>query len=182
MNTQEIEYIGDCHISSSVETPLLANAFDKPDEEKIKNIEKHFAHIMTELGLDIKDDSLSGTPHRVAKMYVKEICSGLSYNRFPKISVFENKMNYDSMVIQKDITFHSLCEHHFVNFNGMAQVAYIPNGKVIGLSKLNRVVNFFARRPQVQERLTLQIVEARTFRHLVLQCSRLVPSLAVQAV
>ena len=109
------------------------------------------------LGLDREDDSIGGTADRVAKMYVKEICSGLSYNRFPKISVFDNKMNYNSMVIQKDITFHSLCEHHFVNFNGMAQVAYIPNGKVIGLSKLNRIVNFFARRPQVQERLNEQI-------------------------
>jgi GTP cyclohydrolase I len=116
--------------------------------------------VLDVLGLDREDDSIGGTADRIAKMYVSELCFGLSYNRFPKISVFDNKMKYNQMVIQKDITFHSLCEHHFVNFNGMAQVAYIPNEKVIGLSKLNRVVNFFARRPQVQERLNEQIFRA----------------------
>ena len=112
------------------------------------------------LGLDREDDSIGGTADRVAKMFVSELCYGLSYNRFPKITTFDNKMKYDQMVIQKDITFNSLCEHHFVNFNGMAQVAYIPKDKVVGLSKLNRIVNFFARRPQVQERLNEQIYYA----------------------
>jgi len=142
-------------IKKGVETPIVESKLN--EQERIELIEDNMETIIDVLGLDREDDSIGGTANRVAKMYVSELCFGLSYSRFPKISVFENKMNYDSMVIQKDITFHSLCEHHFVNFNGMAQVAYIPNGKVIGLSKLNRVVNFFARRPQVQERLNEQI-------------------------
>ena len=116
--------------------------------------------VLDVLGLDREDDSIGGTADRVAKMLVQELCFGLSYDRFPRISVFDNKMGYNQMVIQKDITFHSLCEHHLVNFNGMAQVAYIPQDKVIGLSKLNRLVTFFARRPQVQERLNEQIYRA----------------------
>ena len=145
-------------IEKGVETPIVKSRL--VESEKIELIRDNMETVIDVLGLDRKDDSIGGTADRVAKMFVKELCYGLSYNRFPKISVFENKMKYDSMVIQKDITFHSLCEHHFVNFNGMAQVAYIPNGKVIGLSKLNRVVNFFARRPQVQERLNEQIFRA----------------------
>jgi GTP cyclohydrolase I len=145
-------------IQKGVETPIVQSRLN--ESEKIELIRDNMETVIDVLGLDRKDDSIGGTADRVAKMFVKELCYGLSYNRFPKISVFENKMKYDSMVIQKDITFHSLCEHHFVNFNGMAQVAYIPNGKVIGLSKLNRVVNFFARRPQVQERLNEQIFRA----------------------
>ena len=145
-------------IEKGVETPIVKSRL--VESEKIELIRDNMETVIDVLGLDRKDDSIGGTADRVAKMLVKELCYGLSYNRFPKISVFENKMKYDSMVIQKNITFHSLCEHHFVNFNGMAQVAYIPNGKVIGLSKLNRVVNFFARRPQVQERLNEQIFRA----------------------
>ena len=145
-------------IEKGVETPIVKSRL--VESEKIELIRDNMETVIDVLGLDRKDDSIGGTADRVAKMLVKELCYGLSYNRFPKISVFENKMKYDSMVIQKNITFHSLCEHHFVNFNGMAQVAYIPNGKVIGLSKLNRIVNFFARRPQVQERLNEQIYYA----------------------
>ena len=142
-------------IANGVETPILESKLN--ESEKIDLIKDNMETVIDVLGLDRQDDSIGGTADRVAKMFVSELCYGLSYNRFPKITTFDNKMAYDQMVIQKDITFHSLCEHHFVNFNGMAQVAYIPNGKVIGLSKLNRVVNFFARRPQVQERLNEQI-------------------------
>tara|TARA_B100001113_G_C21083410_1_gene610962 strand:- start:590 stop:1249 length:660 start_codon:yes stop_codon:yes gene_type:complete len=142
-------------IANGVETPMVQTKLNM--EEKVDLIRDNFEIIIDVLGLDREDDSISGTADRVSKMYVKELCSGLSYDLFPKVSVFDNKMGYDQMVVQRDITFHSMCEHHFVNFNGYAQVAYIPNGKVIGLSKLNRIVNFFARRPQVQERLTEQI-------------------------
>ena len=145
-------------IANGVETPILESKLN--ESEKIDLIKDNMETVIDVLGLDRQDDSIGGTADRVAKMFVSELCYGLSYNRFPKITTFDNKMAYDQMVIQKDITFHSLCEHHFVNFNGMAQVAYIPNDKVIGLSKLNRVVNFFARRPQVQERLNEQIFRA----------------------
>ena len=128
-------------IQKGVETPIVQSRLN--ETEKIDLIRDNMEIVIDVLGLDRKDDSIGGTADRVAKMFVKELCYGLSYNRFPKISVFENKMKYDSMVIQKDITFHSLCEHHFVNFNGMAQVAYIPNGKVIGLSKLNNISRTF---------------------------------------
>jgi len=145
-------------IEKGVETPIKESRLN--ETEKVDLIRDNMEVVIDVLGLDREDDSIGGTADRVAKMYVKELCSGLSYNRFPKLTVFDNKMNYSSMIIQKDITFHSLCEHHFVNFNGMAQVAYIPNGNVVGLSKLNRVVDFFARRPQVQERLNEQIFYA----------------------
>jgi len=145
-------------IENGVETPIVESNLNK--EEKIDLIRENMEIVIDVLGLDREDDSISGTADRVAKMYVSELCSGLSYNEFPKVSVFDNKMGYDQMVVQKDITFHSMCEHHFVNFNGFAQIAYIPNDKVVGLSKLNRIVNFFARRPQVQERLTEQIFYA----------------------
>ena len=145
-------------IANGVETPILESKLN--ESEKIDLIKDNMETVIDVLGLDRQDDSIGGTADRVAKMFVSELCYGLSYNRFPKITTFDNKMAYDQMVIQKDITFHSFCEHHFVNFNGMAQVAYIPNDTVVGLSKLNRIVNFFARRPQVQERLTEQIFYA----------------------
>ena len=145
-------------LEKGVETPTVEVKLN--NEEKIELISESMKTIVEVLGLDTTDDSISGTAERVAKMYVNELCFGLNYDRFPNCTVFENKMNYDQMVLQKDITFHSLCEHHFVNFHGLAQVAYIPNGKVIGLSKLNRIVTFFSRRPQVQERLNEQIFYA----------------------
>ena len=145
-------------ISKGVETPIVDINLGR--EEKVDLIRANMKTIIEVLGLDTTDDSISGTAERVAKMYIDELCSGLDYNRFPACTVFDNKMGYNQMVLQKDITFHSMCEHHFVNFHGLAQVAYIPNGQVVGLSKLNRIVNFFARRPQVQERLNEQIFYA----------------------
>lgn len=153
------EEIGDEHLSTGIDTPMKANAFDMSDDEKIKQIAHHFTQIMETLGLDLTDDSLKGTPQRVAKMYVKEIFSGLDPANKPKIALFENKYRYNQMLVEKDITFFSNCEHHFVPIFGKAHVAYISNGKVIGLSKLNRVVQYFAKRPQVQERLTVQIAK-----------------------
>lgn len=153
------EEIGDEHLSTGIETPMKANAFAMSDDEKIKTIAHHFTQIMETLGLDLKDDSLKGTPQRVAKMYVKEIFSGLNPANKPKIALFDNKYQYHQMLVEKDITFFSNCEHHFVPIFGKAHVAYISNGSVIGLSKLNRVVQYFAKRPQVQERLTMQIAK-----------------------
>jgi len=141
----------------SCETPLRKDAFDLNDNQKIELITGHFTEIMKILGLDLNDDSLGGTPKRVAKMYVKEFFSGLNPDNKPKISLFENKFHYNKMIIEKDITVHSNCEHHFVPFLGKAHVAYFSNGKVIGLSKINRLVHYYCRRPQLQERLTLQI-------------------------
>jgi GTP cyclohydrolase I len=149
--------MADDHVGSSFETPLRTDAFALDDEEKIVRIEKHFREIMTILGLDLTDDSLNGTPRRVAKMYVKEVFSGLNPKNRPHARLFENKYNYDQMLVEKDITFYSHCEHHFVPIYGKAHVAYFSNGKVIGLSKINRIVQYFAKRPQVQERLTVQI-------------------------
>jgi GTP cyclohydrolase IA len=151
------EDAGDDHIPSSSETPLRADAFDLDDDEKIERIEKHFREIMQILGLDLTDDSLNGTPRRVAKMYVKEVFSGLNPKNRPHARLFENKYNYDQMLVEKDITFYSHCEHHFVPIYGKVHVAYFSAGKVIGLSKINRIVQYFAKRPQVQERLTVQI-------------------------
>lgn len=151
------DLIGNMHIATSYDTPLRADAFELADKTKIRLIEKHFKEIMNILGLDLKDDSLSGTPHRVAKMYVEEIFSGLNPNNKPAITLFENKYNYHDILVEKDITFHSNCEHHFVPIIGKAHVAYIPDKKVIGLSKINRLVQYYAKRPQVQERLTVQI-------------------------
>src|SRR5574339_31451 len=147
----------DDHLSSAAETPLRPDAFDLDDEEKIERIEKHFREIMMILGLDLTDDSLNGTPRRVAKMYVKEVFSGLNPKNRPHARLFDNKYNYDQMLVEKDITFYSHCEHHFVPIYGKAHVAYFSSGKVIGLSKINRIVQYFAKRPQVQERLTVQI-------------------------
>ena len=159
MDTKKIEVIGDNHEMFSLKTPIRDDAFFKSDDEKIKAIEKHFRKIVDELGLDLNDDSISGTPYRVAKMYVKEIFSGLSPENKPKISLFENKYNYNKMLIEKNINLNSTCEHHFLPITGKAHVSYISSGKVIGLSKLNRIVNYYSQRPQVQERLTIQIYE-----------------------
>lgn len=152
-----IEEINDDHFSSNPNTPIRIDAFDLDDDLKIELISKKFKDIMDILGLDLSDDSLKDTPKRVAKMYVKEIFSGLNPANKPAIALFDNKYKYDEMVLEKNITFYSNCEHHFVPIIGKAHVAYISNGKVIGLSKLNRIVEYFAKRPQVQERLTIQI-------------------------
>lgn len=154
---EHTDEIGDQHVSTSLETPLRHDAFHLDDETKVALIEEHFRGIMNVLGLDLTDDSLSGTPHRVAKMYVKEIFSGLNPANKPDIKLFENKYKYNEMLVENDITFYSNCEHHFVPIIGKAHVAYISNGSVIGLSKLNRIVQHYAKRPQVQERLTMQI-------------------------
>jgi len=153
------EEIGDEHLFTTIETPMKADAFDLSEEEKMKRIEGHFRQIMETLGLDLNDDSLKGTPERVAKMYVKEIFSGLDPANKPKIALFKNRYQYNQMLVEKDITFYSNCEHHFVPIFGKAHVAYMSNGKVIGLSKLNRIVQYFAKRPQVQERFTMQIAK-----------------------
>jgi GTP cyclohydrolase I len=149
----------DDHMMSSLDTPLRPDAFALTDDEKIAIIEGHFHDIMHTLGLDLTDDSLKGTPHRVAKMYVKEVFSGLRPDNKPVGKRFENKYKYSKMLVERDITVYSYCEHHFVPIIGKAHVAYIPNEHVIGLSKLNRIVHYFARRPQVQERMTMQIVD-----------------------
>lgn len=149
--------VGDQHLMTSIETPMREGAFDLSDEEKKKEIEKHFRSIMHVLGLDLTDDSLKGTPARVAKMYVEEIFSGLNPENEPKVALFENKYQYNEMLVEKNITLYSNCEHHFVPIIGRAHIAYISSGKVIGLSKLNRIAQYYAKRPQVQERLTVQI-------------------------
>lgn len=154
---EHLEEIGDMHVGTSIETPMREGAFDLDEDTKIELIQEKFRDIMEILGLDLTDDSLSGTPYRVAKMYVKEIFSGLNPENAPDIKLFDNKYRYREMLVEKDITFYSNCEHHFVPIVGKAHVAYISNGKVIGLSKINRVVQYFAKRPQVQERLTMQI-------------------------
>ncbi len=162
MDNQELdndkEAIDD-HMMSSLDTPLRPDAFDLTDQEKIKIIEGHFHEIMHTLGLDLTDDSLKGTPHRVAKMYVKEIFQGLNPANKPDIRRFENKYKYNRMLVERDITLYSSCEHHFVPIIGKAHVAYMPGEHVIGLSKLNRIVQYYARRPQVQERMTMQIAD-----------------------
>lgn len=141
-------------------TPMVSNGLS--DEEKVSKIASHFKEIMLTLGLDLNDDSLQQTPHRVAKMYVREVFSGLSPRNFPKITSIENKLGYNEMVTVKDISIISVCEHHFVTIDGRATISYIPKDKVIGLSKLNRIAKFFSRRPQVQERLTKQIADCLT--------------------
>ena len=151
------EEIGDDHIYTGLETPMKTNAFEISDEEKKDKIEDLFAQIMDVMGLDLTDDSLKGTPKRVAKMYIEEIFSGLNPANKPKVALFDNKYRYNQMLVEKNITFYSNCEHHFVPIIGKAHVAYISSGKVIGLSKLNRIVQYYAKRPQVQERLTNQI-------------------------
>lgn len=144
-------------MDDNTKTPLKANAFELSDGEKIAKIEKHVEAILDILGMDLKDDSLSKTPHRVAKMYVKEIFSGLNPANKPSVTLFENKYKYSQMLVEKDIAVFSTCEHHLVPIYGKAHVAYISNGEVIGLSKINRIVKYYCKRPQVQERLTRQI-------------------------
>jgi GTP cyclohydrolase I len=151
------EMIGDNHQMTSAETPLRTDAFLKSDTDKMNSIEKHFFQIMEEIGLDMTDDSLQGTPHRVAKMFIQEIFSGLDPKNKPKISVFDNSYHYDKMLVEADISFNSTCEHHFLPIIGKAHIGYVSSGKVIGLSKLNRIVDYYSRRPQVQERLIMQI-------------------------
>ena len=154
-----VDDIGDDHLSTGLETPMKSDAFELSDEEKKNKIAILFEEIMDVMGLDLNDDSLKGTPNRVAKMYIDEIFSGLNPENKPKVALFENKYKYNQMLVEKNITFYSNCEHHFVPIIGKAHVAYISSGKVIGLSKLNRIVQYYAKRPQVQERLTNQIAE-----------------------
>ena len=157
LNGFTIEDIGDDHLYTGLKTPMKANAFKISDEEKKEKIAILFEEIMDVMGLDLTDDSLKGTPERVAKMYIDEIFSGLNPKNKPKVALFDNKYQYNQMLVEKNITFYSNCEHHFVPIIGKAHVAYISSGKVIGLSKLNRIVQYYAKRPQVQERLTNQI-------------------------
>ena len=157
-NHSGVDELGDFHVATSIETPLRKDAFKRTDEEKMAIIEDHFREIMEVIGLDLNDDSLQGTPHRVAKMFVQEIFYGLNPANKPKISVFDNKFKYGEMLVEKNINMNSFCEHHFLPIVGKAHVAYISSGEVIGLSKINRIVDYYARRPQVQERLTVQIV------------------------
>lgn len=157
---ERIHEQGEQHHSSSAKTPLRPDASDLSDEEKIEVIGRHFEQIMLTLGLDLTDDSLAGTPHRVAKMYVQELFSGLNPANAPRVSLFENHYHYRQMLVEKDVTVQSVCEHHFVPIVGRAHVAYYSTGKVIGLSKINRIVRHCCRRPQVQERLTIEIADA----------------------
>ena len=158
-NIEKFDTIGDNHIGTSTETPIRSDAFKLSSDQKIEIIKDDVQHIMETLGLDLSDDSLKGTPNRVAKMFVNEIFGGLDPTRKPKASTFNNKYKYGEMLVEKNITLYSTCEHHFLPIVGKAHVAYISNGAVVGLSKMNRIVDYFAKRPQVQERLTMQIVE-----------------------
>jgi GTP cyclohydrolase I len=160
INNEEFQdEIGNNHISSSAQNPVREDAFDITDEEKIEKIKKDVENILITLGMDLTDDSLKGTPNRVAKMFVKEIFGGLNPAKKPKASTFENNYKYGEMLVEKNITVYSTCEHHLLPIIGRAHVAYISSGKVIGLSKINRIVEYYAKRPQVQERLTMQIVQ-----------------------
>ena len=156
---EEIQAMGDDHIGSSAITPLRDDAFELSDIEKIASIKKDVTHILETLGLDMTDDSLKGTPTRVAKMFVNEIFGGLHPDRKPKASTFDNNYKYGEMLVEKNIVVYSTCEHHLLPIVGRAHVAYISNGTVVGLSKMNRIVDYYAKRPQVQERLTMQIVQ-----------------------
>ena len=156
---EQYEERGDDHVASSQETPMRADAFALSDDEKIKRIQGNVKDIMHTLGLDLTDDSLMGTPKRVAKMFVKEIFGGLHPDRKPKSSTFDNKYKYGEMLVEKNITLYSTCEHHLLPIVGKAHVAYISKGTVVGLSKMNRIVDYYAKRPQVQERLNIQIVK-----------------------
>jgi len=153
------EEIGNNHIGFNAKNPIRKDAFDISDDQKIELIKKDVENILATLGMDLTDDSIKGTPNRVAKMFVKEIFSGLNPNKKPNSSTFENNYNYGEMLVEKNITLYSTCEHHLLPIIGKAHVAYISNGTVVGLSKMNRIVDYFAKRPQVQERLTMQIVE-----------------------
>ena len=161
LNTQlKDQNIGDDHVLTNISTPLRPDAFAIDDDTKIKIIQSHFAEIMHTLGLDLNDESLKGTPGRVAKMFVKELFSGLNPENMPAMTLFENTYKYGEMLVERNISFYSNCEHHFVPIVGKVHVAYVSSGKVVGLSKLHRIVNYYARRPQVQERLTMQIGNA----------------------
>jgi GTP cyclohydrolase I len=159
LNREDDEINGDNHFSSSYDTPLRPDAFDLDDETKIKLIQEKFSDIMNILGLDLTDDSLKGTPYRVAKMFVNEVFNGLNPKNKPNVKTFENKYQYKSILIEKNINVQSFCEHHFLPIVGKANIGYIPDKQVVGLSKLNRIVDYYSRRPQVQERLTRQILE-----------------------
>ena len=164
LSIAEVDHsIGEQQIGVSPETPLRKDAFDLTDEQKISSISEHMKEIMKILGLDLEDDSMKGTPGRVARMFVKEIFSGLNPKNKPVITLFDNKYRYNQMLVEKNITLYSNCEHHFVPIIGKAHIAYISTGKVIGLSKINRLVQYYARRPQVQERMTIQIANELKF-------------------
>ena len=158
-NEDFLDEIGDSHFSSNAKNPLREDAFDLSDEEKIEKIKKDVENILQTLGMDLTDDSIKGTPNRVAKMFVKEIFGGLNPSKQPKASTFVNNYKYGEMLVEKNITVYSTCEHHLLPIIGRAHVAYISSGRVIGLSKMNRIVEYYAKRPQVQERLTMQIVQ-----------------------
>lgn len=159
MNIDSLDEIGENHIATSADTPLRHDAFSMSDNEKIELIREDVARILTTLGMDLTDDSLKGTPNRVAKMFVNEIFSGINPKNKPGTSTFKNTYKYGEMLVEKNITVYSTCEHHLLPIVGKAHVAYISSGRVIGLSKMNRIVDYFAKRPQVQERLTMQIVQ-----------------------
>ncbi len=151
--------IGDNHIATNAQNPIKKDAFVLSDEQKIASIKHDVQNILNTLGMDLNDDSLQGTPNRVAKMFVKELFSGLNPNKKPSASTFENNYKYGEMLVEKNIILYSTCEHHLLPIIGRAHVAYISSGRVIGLSKMNRIVDYYAKRPQVQERLTMQIVQ-----------------------
>ncbi|QSB26154.1 GTP cyclohydrolase I FolE [Flavobacterium sp. CLA17] len=158
-NEDFLDEIGDNHFSSNAQNPVRQDAFDLTDDEKIEKIKKDVENILQTLGMDLTDDSIKGTPNRVAKMFVKEIFGGLHPSKKPKASTFDNNYKYGEMLVEKNITLYSTCEHHLLPIIGRAHVAYISSGRVIGLSKMNRIVEYYAKRPQVQERLTMQIVQ-----------------------
>ncbi|MGB2128576.1 MAG: GTP cyclohydrolase I FolE [Flavicella sp.] len=160
MNHDDIDEIGDNHVGTSAETPMREDAFVLSDDEKVDRIQESVKEILLTLGMDLTDDSLSGTPKRVAKAFVKELFAGLNPENKPGLSTFENKYKYGEMLVEKNIVLYSTCEHHLLPIVGRAHVAYISKGRVIGLSKMNRIVDHFAKRPQVQERLTMQVVQA----------------------
>lgn len=157
-NEELYDELGDNHVASSYETPLRMDAFDLSDDEKVEKIKKDVENILITLGMDLNDDSIKGTPNRVAKMFVKEIFGGLNPKKKPSSSTFNNKYKYNEMLVEKNIVVYSTCEHHLLPIVGRAHIAYISNGSVVGLSKMNRIVDYYSKRPQVQERLTIQIV------------------------
>lgn len=158
INEKFHDNLGDNHIATSDATPMRSDAFDRTDDEKIESIKKDVENILNTLGLDLTDDSLKGTPSRVAKMFVKEIFGGLNPDKKPSSSTFENKYKYNEMLVEKNIVIYSTCEHHLLPIIGRAHIAYISSGTVVGLSKMNRIAEYYSKRPQVQERLTIQIV------------------------
>ncbi len=158
-NEEFQDEIGNNHIATSANNPVRSDAFVLTDDQKIESIKKDVKNILETLGMDLTDDSMKGTPNRVAKMFVKEIFGGLNPEKKPSPSTFENNYKYGEMLVEKNITLYSTCEHHLLPIIGRAHIAYISNGRVIGLSKMNRIVDYFSKRPQVQERLTMQIVQ-----------------------